>query len=220
VDPGRGAAPPSCVAACPECDLLQTIPELTPGARARCVRCGCTLAVRVRDPIERPLALTLTALVMLVVANISPLMGLSVVGRFADTTILGGAWQMWVQGEPLTAMVVAFCATLAPAGYIVFLLTVLLAVAHPPAPPWVADLLRWADAMRPWAMIEVMMLGILVALVKIAELATVEAGLGMYAMGALVALFPAIAVSFDPEAIWERVAWVDGRTPPSGAAGP
>jgi paraquat-inducible protein A len=59
-------------------------------------------------------------------------------------------------------------------------------------------------------MTEVMLLGILVALIKIAELATVDAGVGMYAVGALVLLFPAIMVSFDPGEIWQRVEWVDG----------
>jgi paraquat-inducible protein A len=61
---------------------------------------------------------------------------------------------------------------------------------------------------------EVMMLGILVALIKIAEMATVEADAGMYAMGALVLLFPAIMASFDAEEIWQRVEWADGEAPP------
>jgi len=65
-----------------------------------------------------------------------------------------------------------------------------------------------------WSMLEVMMLGILVALIKIAQLATVEAGIGMYATGALVLLFPAILVTFDARALWERVEWADGETPP------
>jgi paraquat-inducible protein A len=58
---------------------------------------------------------------------------------------------------------------------------------------------------------EVMILGILVALIKIAELATVEAGIGMYAVGALVFLFPAIMVTFDEDEIWRRVQWADHR---------
>ena len=68
------------------------------------------------------------------------------------------------------------------------MLTVLLAVRRPPAPHWVGEMLRWAHSMRPWSMSEVMMLGILVALIKIAELATVEPGIGMYAVGALIVL--------------------------------
>jgi paraquat-inducible protein A len=196
--------------ACPACDLLQHVPPLAPGAKARCPRCAETLASRPADPLDRPLALTVAAAIVFIIANTQPLMGLEAVGRQASTTILGGAYEMWVQGRELTAMVVAFCVVIAPAGYIAFMLTVLLVVRRPPAPHWVADLLRWADFMKPWSMSEVMMLGILVALVKIAELATVTPGIGMYAVGLLVILLPAIMVNFDPGEIWRRVKWADG----------
>jgi paraquat-inducible protein A len=79
----------------------------------------------------------------------------------------------------------------------------------------VGELLRWASHFQVWSMLEVMMLGILVALVKIAELATVDAGIGMYAVGALMILFPAIAVSFDVDDLWQRIEWADGETPPA-----
>ncbi len=201
--------------ACPDCDLLQRAPDLPPGGKARCPRCGWTVASRAIDPLDRPLALSITALVALVVANTAPLMGLSAVGRQASTTIVGGAYQMWVQGQEITAVIVAFCAVIAPASYIIFMLTVLIAIRRPPAPRWVGELMRWAESMRPWSMNEVMLLGILVALIKIAELATVEAGVGMYAVGALVLIFPAIMVSFDPDEVWRRVTWADG-SPLSG----
>src|SRR5215510_14958140 len=200
--------------ACPDCDLLQQLPELSPGGKARCARCGHVLATRPTDPLDRPLALTLAAAIAFIVANTTPLMGLSAVGRHASTTIGEGAYQMWVQGEQITAAIVAFCAVLAPGGYILFMLTVLLAVRRPPAPRWVGEMLRGAHAMRPWSMNEVMLLGILVALIKIAELATVEPGVGMYAVGALVLLFPAIMVTFDPDEIWQRVKWADGEAEP------
>lgn len=202
------------ILACPDCDLLQVLPELPPGSKARCARCGRTLASRVRDPIDRPLALTVTALLVLIVANATPLMGLSVVGREASTTIFGGAYQMWLQGQEATAAVVAFCALVAPAAYILCMLTVLLAARRPPAPRWVGEMLRWADAMQPWSMVEVMMLGTLVALIKIAELAKVEPGIGMYAVGVLMLLFPAIVVSLDADEIRARLVWADGEQPP------
>ena len=202
--------------ACPDCDLLQRVPELAPGSKARCSRCAYTVARRMAEPIDLPLALTLTAAVVFIVANTWPLMSLSAVGRYASTTILGGAYQMWLQDEAITAVIVAFCAVIAPAGYIVFMLTVLFAVRRPPAPKWVGEMLRGAEFMQAWSMNEVMMLGILVALIKIAELANVQADIGMYAMGALVLLFPAIMVSFDPDEIWQRVEWADGSVAPRG----
>ena len=203
--------------ACPDCDLLQRIPALPPGGKARCPRCGQTLATEPIDSLDRALPLTLTAAIVFIVANTSPLMGLSAVGRQASTTIVGGAYEMWVQGQEVTAVIVAFCAVIAPAGYILFMLTVLLAVRRPPAPRWVGELLRGAEFMQPWSMNEVMMLGILVALIKIAELATVEPGIGMYAVGGLIVLFAAIMGTFHPREVWKRIKWADGRDKGQGS---
>ena len=94
--------------ACPDCDLLQRIPPLRPGCKARCARCGETLVDQRADPLSRPLALTLAATIALVIANSTPLMGLSAVGREASTTIIGGALEMWRQGSEITAVIVAF----------------------------------------------------------------------------------------------------------------
>jgi paraquat-inducible protein A len=195
--------------ACEDCDLLQQLPELPPGGKARCPRCGYTIATRPTDPLDRPLALTIAAAIAFVVAHTTPLMGLSAVGRHASTTIAGGAIEMWQQGEPITAMIVAFCAGIAPGGYILFMLTVLLAVRRPPAPQWVGEMLRWGRFMQPWSMNEVMILGILVALIKIAELASVEPGVAMYAMGAVVVLFALIMITVDPHETWRRIEWAD-----------
>lgn len=156
------------------------------------------------------MALTFTAAIVFIVANAAPIMGLSAVGRHASTTILGGAYEMWVTGEKITATVVAFCVVFAPGLYLLLMLAVLISVRRPPAPYWIGEMLRWGLHMQPWSMYEVMLLGVLVALIKIAELATVEVGVGMYALGALVVLFPAIMVSFDPREVWKRVEWVEG----------
>jgi paraquat-inducible protein A len=207
------ASPPAETVACPDCDLLQRIPALAPGAKARCGRCGHILASQSADPLDRPLALTLTAAIVFIVANTASLMDLSAVGRYASTTIPNGAYEMWLQGQQITALIVAFCAVIAPGAYILFMLTVLLAVRRPPAPHWVGELLRWGNSMQPWSMGEVMILGIMVALIKIAELASVDVGIGMYAIGALVVLLGGISITFDPREVWRRVEWADGRMP-------
>jgi paraquat-inducible protein A len=195
--------------ACPECDLLQRIPLLGPGDQARCPRCRHLLVLAPRHPIDLPLALTVTALICFIMANTIPLMELSVLGLTASTTIIGGAVELWQQGAPISAAIVAFCAVIAPGLYILFMLTVLLAARRPPAPHWVGELLRLAQSMQAWSMNEVMLLGIMVALIKIAELATVDPGIGMFVVGALVVLFPAIMLTFDPREIWKRIEWID-----------
>lgn len=199
--------------ACPDCDLLQHLSPLEPGEKSRCLRCDSLLAKRPVGPEGFCLALTVTAAVAYVLANTSPLMDLSAVGRSASTTIAGGALEMWRENEQLTGALVAICAVIAPGAYLLYMIALLLAARLSPVPRWVGGMLRSIHHFEMWSMLEVMLLGILVALIKIAEVATVEPGIGMYAVGALVVLFPAIIVTFDEREIWQRLEWYDGEMP-------
>jgi len=210
---------PEHIAACPDCDLMQRIPALSSGETARCLRCGRSMAVDKTDPLNRTFAFAVAAAIVLIIANVTPLMGLSAVGRHASTTILGGVLKMWQEGQGITAALVAFCTVVAPAIYITFMLTILIALRRDPAPSWIGTLLRVSEASRTWSMVEVMMLGILVALVKIADLATVIPGIGMFAVFALILLVAAMTVSFDPREVWLRIRWVDEAAPPVGEEG-
>jgi paraquat-inducible protein A len=207
------------VVACLECDLLQRIPALPPGGTACCPRCGHKLATFKPGSLERTTALAVAAVIAFLLTNVEPLMSLSVAGRQASTTIAGGAWQMWEQGEKITALLIALFAVIAPALQIGFLLAILLYVRRPPAPRWIGTLLRWVEIIGSWSMVEVMMLGILVSLVKIAALARVIPGIGIFAAGVLIVLLAAMMSSFDPREAWSRVRWANGewpqRTPPS-----
>lgn len=207
--------------ACPDCDLLQRVPALPAGGKARCPRCGRIVAARKRDSLDRTLALTVAAAIAFVVAHAAPLMDLSAVGRTASTTLIGAAHQVGAQGEKITALLVGFCVVVAPAVHILLMLALLFAARHVPAPSWTGTLLRWLEANQPWAMVEVLMLGLLVAVVKIAELAEVRPGVGMFATGALIFLLAAMNASFDPEEVWQRVPWSNGEgPPPPGGPGP
>jgi len=198
--------------ACPSCDLVQRLPQLAPGASARCPRCDEELWRRREDSLERTLALSLAAAVLYVIANSVPMLGLTVVGHQAFTTVFGGAVQLWNDGRESVAVLVFFTAVLAPALQIGFMVAVVLGARRKPAPRWVGTLLRHHPTTRTWSMIEVMLLGVLVALIKIAELATVIPGLALFALGGLVFLFAAIQASFDPREVWDRVEWAEAGT--------
>ena len=53
------------------------------------------------------------------------------------------------------------------------------------------------------------MLGVLVALIKIADYATVIPGMALFVLGALVFVLAAMQASFDPREVWERIEWAD-----------
>ena len=187
--------------------MLQHIPRLGPGRKAACARCGRTLVKQPTGSRDLPLALTIAAAIALIIAFTLPLMELHVVGRFASTTIPGAAYEMWLQGQLVVSVLVLFCAVLAPAGYVLFMLILLLAARRTPIPHWAAEMLRWVSHIQVWSMLEVVMLGVLVALTKIAQLASVDPGIGMYAFGATILLIPAIMSSFDKRELWQRVEW-------------
>lgn len=121
---------------------------------------------------------------------------------------------MWQHGQEITAVLVAICTVVAPSIYIGLILTVLIAIRHSPVPSWTGELLRLSEASKRWAMVEVMMLGILVALVKIADLATVIPGIGMFAVFALIILIAAMTANFDPREVWNRISLIDDRESP------
>jgi paraquat-inducible protein A len=194
---------------CPHCDLLQRLPELEPGESARCPRCNEELWRRQEDSLHRPLALTIAAALLYVVANTVPMLGLTVLGREAFTTVFGGARHLWNAGWESVAVLVLFTAVVAPGLQIGMMLAILLGARRERPPRWVGTLLRYYSTISTWSMIEVMILGVLVALIKIAELAKVIPGLALFVLGALIFLIAAIESSFDPRVVWERVEWAE-----------
>jgi paraquat-inducible protein A len=199
------------IVACPHCDLLQRLPEIAPGASARCPRCDKELWRRREDSLNRTLALSLAALFLFVIANTVPMLGLTAVGHAASTTVIGGAQQLWQDGQEIVAVLVLFAAVVSPALQIGLMLTVVLAARREQPPAWVGTLLRHLPFARNWSMIEVMLIGVLVALTKIADYATVIPGVALFALGALVFLLAAMQSGFDPREVWDRVEWADAH---------
>jgi paraquat-inducible protein A len=195
--------------ACQHCDLVQRLPKLEPGASARCPRCNKELWRRREDSLNRTLALTLAAAVLYVVANSVPMLGLTIVGRDASTTVIGGAQHLWNNGQQIVAVLVLFTAVIAPALQIGLMIAILLGAMRDRAPRWVGTLLRHHPTTRIWSMIEVMMVGVLVALVKIADYATVIPGIALFVLWVLVFILAGMQASFDSREVWEKINWAD-----------
>jgi paraquat-inducible protein A len=202
------------LAACLDCDLLQRIPEVPPGASVRCVRCDKELWRHKPDSLNRTFALTVAALVLYLIANCVPMLGLNAVGREAFTTVVGGAQQLWLNGQQIVAGLVLFAAVISPALQIGFLLLIVLGCQRERPPAWTGLLLRHLHFTRTWSMIEVMLLGVLVALTKIADYAHVILGTALFALFALVVLLAAIQSTFDPREVWQRVKWAEEEVRP------
>ncbi|HEX5397896.1 MAG TPA: paraquat-inducible protein A [Verrucomicrobiae bacterium] len=205
--------------ACPNCDLMQRLPDLAPGQTARCPRCDSELRRRRTDSLDRTLALAIASAVLWIIANTMPMLGLTAVGTKCFTTVFRGSELLWEHGEPIVAALIFFAAILAPALQITLLLLVLLGARCEVPPFWVGPLLRHIPFTRLWSMVEVMLLGVMIALTKIAEYATPVLGHALFALGGLVVLFAAMQSIFDPHEIWERVQWAGAKAQNPSAGG-
>ena len=185
--------------ACPECDALHRRRPLTRGDKARCVRCG---AVLYRYPRLRPdqmLPLVVCAMVTFVIANFFPIVDLHVQGLHSSSTLFGGIRALWGEERRMVAALVFATTLLFPLIDLSAMLALLLLSRRGrPAPLW-----RFVQALRPWGMIEVFMLGVLVALVKLSHLAHVLPGVALWAFAALT-IQMAIILSFDPRSLWDH----------------
>jgi paraquat-inducible protein A len=191
--------------ACHDCDLLYRLPDLPEGSSASCARCGSLLRRRRRNSIERTLALTLAASVLWVVANVFPFLSFQMQGRVTQTTLASGVFDLWEQGVVGVAVLVAFTAVIAPLAQLALLLYVLLPV-HLGRVPWqMRRSFRLLRRIQPWSMMEVFLVGILVAVVKLVDLAEVVPGLALWAFGGLIVVLAGALATLDPEAVWERL---------------
>lgn len=198
--------------ACHECDLLQREVALAPGGAARCARCGATLYRRPKHEIDHTLAWTLAAAVLFVVANSFPVVTLDISGQRTSATLWGAVRTLHDQDMSAVAALVLGTAIVAPGAAIAGMLYVLAPLRLGRIAPGFALLLRIVDHASPWGMIEVFMLGIIVSLVKLAHLASVIPGVGLWGFAALMLVSIAAAASYDPHDLWTRYDALRGRS--------
>jgi paraquat-inducible protein A len=192
--------------ACRDCDLLQRLPALPEGTTALCSRCGGVLRRRRRNSIERTLALALAASLLFAVANAFPFLSFDMRGQVTQTTLLSGVFDLYQQGVPEIAALVGLTAVVAPLLQLSLLLYVLFPLQLGRIPWQMARAFRLLRRVQPWSMMEVFLVGILVAVTKLVDMASVVPGLALWAFAGLIVVLAASLASLDEEAVWERLA--------------
>jgi paraquat-inducible protein A len=190
--------------ACHECDLLQRPTPLAEHMVARCNRCESVLYEPVDDDLDRPLAFTLAAAVLFVIANAFPIVGLEVQGQTTTATLFGTAHSLYLQNMRALSALVFFTTIVVPAVQLGAMLYVLVPLRGGRIPMLLPHAVRVLQAVRPWGMTEVFILGLLVSLVKLGALARVVPGIGLWSFGALLFAIAAAVASFDARVIWSR----------------
>jgi paraquat-inducible protein A len=193
------------LAACRTCGLVQHLAELPPGTVAECARCGSRVGRHTRHSLARTTAFALAALVLYVPANLYPILAMDLYGAYSENTVWQGCVQLFEHGDQLVAVVVFVASILSPVLKLLglFVLAVTAAVGSSRWQRGRTRVYRAVEVIGPWAMLDVFLVAILVALVKLGQLATVIPGPGLIAFTGVVVLTILASTSFDPELIWQ-----------------
>jgi paraquat-inducible protein A len=195
----------SRLVACPLCGVVQRLAEMPPGTAAECVRCGTTLGHRRPNSLARTAAFSLAALVLYAPANLYPILAMDLYGAYSENTVWQGCVALFEHGDALVAVVVFVASMLSPVLKLLGLLflTTTTALGSRRWPRGRTRVFRAVEVIGPWAMLDVFLVAILVALVKLGQLATVIPGPGLIAFTGVVVLTLLASSSFDPALIWQ-----------------
>ena len=188
---------------CEHCDVVHERRTLAARERALCVRCGAELYRCGGRDLYTMLALTITGLIVFVIANVYPIITLELQGVPSRTTLWGAIRATWETGVGPVAVLAALTVFFFPLAQLTMFGYVLLSLLCGREPRGFVDIMHALRLMRPWSMVEVFMLGTLVSVVKIAGLASVTPEIGIFAFGVLTILLTTIN-SFDLRLLWEE----------------
>jgi len=192
--------------ACHQCDLLLTRAHAPVGQRLICPRCGATLHRNMERSVAHTAALSLSGLMLFIPSVTLPLLEFSLFSFGAENTLLNGVQALFGAGYIWLASLVLFCSVVAPLGKFLLLAFISWGSAWASLAKPVARALRWYHHIQEWGMLDVYMLGILVALVKMSDLGKMSVEPGLYCFVAMMVVSSAATVSFDAETIWARLA--------------
>lgn len=188
--------------ACRHCDALYRKPRLLARQSALCSRCGSALGQASSARLDRICAITVAALVTFVISQAFPIMELDINGITSDSSLFGALVVLWNENMQLVAAMVFCATTLFPLIEILALLYVLLPLRSGFVPPGFNQVLRMVQFVRPWGMLEVFVLGILVTVVKMVSIAHVTPETSLFAFGIL-ALMLTFVAAFEPRVLWD-----------------
>lgn len=186
---------------CEHCDSVYRRRTLARGEVADCVVCGAVLDRHQWIGVEGQFALIVTAFIVFVIANVSPIVTLGLSGMTAATTLWGAVIAMWNDGAQIVAFLSAMTLFFFPLSQILIFGWVLLFARSGRRAPGFARAMAALVGVKPWSMIEVFMLGTLVAVVKAHTYFDVVPGPGIWAFGVLTLLITVFS-SLDPRELW------------------
>ncbi|MBL9149981.1 MAG: paraquat-inducible protein A [Phycisphaerae bacterium] len=196
---------------CHACGLEQHVRPLGPSERARCARCSRPLLTHASGDASRAAAVALAALILLIPANVLPILELEYLGRVSASTVWGGCVALWNERMWLVATIVFLASIAIPFAKLaaIFYLSIYAGTRRMVA--FRARLLVALEVVGRWSMLDVFLLAVLVAVIKLDSLSSARPGPGLFFFAAVVVLTMVSSALFDSRALWREL--IDVKSP-------
>ncbi len=191
--------------ACHECDALHEVIELPVNGKAECSQCGSELYRQVNQSLDKVLVFSFTAFLLFVLSHLFPFLSMKMGERIEENILISATLELFNQGFPELAVLVFLTSILFPFLVIAGLLYVVVPLVFDKHFDSTFTVFRWVKKLFPWSLVGVFMLGVLVAIVKLMDLATVIPGPSLFFMAGLLLSMVAAQASLDERLVWHRV---------------
>ncbi|MGP8026088.1 MAG: paraquat-inducible protein A [Acidocella sp.] len=203
---------------CPQCGLISALPPMQADRVAVCPRCRHALWQMRRHPFELPIAFGVSALLFYCFALIAPFLEISAYGRYQLASVSTGPAQLMAEGYQVVGWLVLATTVIFPGFKLAILLIVLLGLRTRLMPAsLLKELFRWYGPITPWAMIDVYLLGFLVAYTRIVALASIHLDTALFSLVGVMLAMAAADATLDAETVWRALDVADRKAAPGKA---
>lgn len=188
---------------CHDCDLLIPGCDIAEGRVAKCPRCKAVLFRHKKNSVNRTLAYSISGLMLYLPANLLPLLSFEAMGGHTINAMYKGVKVLWSQGYWWMAFLVFLCSMLMPLIELLILFFIALNLKLRRRSKLLAPFAKLAHLISQWGMLDVYLLGILVAIIKMGDIGDILVGPALWAYVALMGCSIATAVSYDEHEVWQ-----------------
>ncbi len=200
------------VRVCHDCDLMVPSVQLASGQKARCPRCSAVLYHHKKNAAARTFAFALAGLILYLPANLLPILTFEMVGNQSVNVMFKGVLMLWQQGYLWMAILVGICSMLMPLVELVLLLMISSLLLWGRPSRLLIQAAKMVRLVAPWGMLDVYMLGILVAMIKMSDLGDLVIGPALVAFILLMLCSVAAAFVYDEHQVWRFIDSNKGRS--------
>ena len=191
--------------ACLFCDTIHELQEIRESEAAYCKRCGHVIYQNRTSSLVRATCFSFSALLFMILAQFLPFLTLNAAGLQRELTLINTASSLMTNDAPALGACVLIFTILSPFFLICGMLYATAPLLIGRSAPGAAYVIKWLYRSEPWNMVEVFLLGVLVSILKLAQVADVTINMGFYSFAGVMLCIAGAQAGIDRRELWDRI---------------